>query len=87
MKGMNRAMGERQINVKALVEALRCSGSVLTDKEKCHKCEYCCRDEVDPKIPVPADYEDDGKLYWESCDCDRMVLDAAELIEQLTAEA
>lgn len=65
----------------ALIAALRCSATVGGDKD-CASCEYGCRvgDHMPPDaqvlLRVLADEPD--------CDCDRIALDAAQRLEELT---
>lgn len=72
-------------DTKTLIKALRCSGTPYNSRAmKCEDCPYRLLEEVDEKIPVRHDIEIDGKKYWESCDCDRIVMDAAYMLEKLT---
>lgn len=66
-----------------LIKALRCSATVKPKDWNCAECPYRTLEEVDDRIPCPPDVEENGKKYWESCDCDRIVLDAAELLENM----
>lgn len=65
----------------ALIAALRCSATVGGDKD-CAHCAYGCRvgDHMPPEaqvlLRVLADEPD--------CDCDRIALDAAQRLEELT---
>ena len=65
-----------------IVKALRCSAS--PKHSDCSNCKYRYLEEVSDKIPCSPDCEIDGVQYWESCDCDRMVLDAADVIDRLS---
>lgn len=67
--------------IDEVITALRCSAHPYP--ASCEGCSYRVLEEVDERIPLPANVEQDGKKYWESCDCDQIVLDAAELLEQL----
>lgn len=71
---------------KELVKALRCSAQVMDEIDRCKQCPYSAIEEITPDIEamVPSDFEENGKKYFVSCDCDRMVSDAADLIEKLT---
>lgn len=70
---------------KELITALKCSTKVR--EGKCDEnCPYRTLEEVKLDFPLPADVTINGIGYWESCDCDRMVLDAADAIEQLVKE-
>lgn len=66
---------------KEVIRALRCSAS--PKHSDCTVCKYRYLEEVSDKIPCPPDLEIDGKKYWESCDCERVSMDAADLIERL----
>lgn len=65
---------------KELIKALRCSATPGAN-HNCEVCKYGLFEEYDEKLPVPFDIEINGVKYYKSCDCDRMVLDAADLIE------
>ena len=67
-----------------LINALRCT-VISYDKKimKCEGCKYRLLEEIDENIPVPFDVEIEGKRYLESCDYDRIVLEAAEKLEKL----
>lgn len=68
----------------ALIEALRCSNYANSDCKE--DCPYRLLEEIKPDFPVPADVTVNGVGYWVSCDCDRMVLDAADMLESLGAD-
>lgn len=83
-----RELDERRANAvrpadtdPALIAALRCSATVGGDKD-CASCAYGCRvgDHMPPEaqvlLRVLADEPD--------CDCDRIALDAAQRLEELT---
>lgn len=83
-----RELDERRANAvrpadtdPALIAALRCSATVGGDKD-CAHCAYGCRvgDHMPPEaqvlLRVLADEPD--------CDCDRIALDAAQRLEELT---
>lgn len=70
---------------KTVAECLRCSSAPV--KGKCRKdCPFRLLEEVNPDLPIPADIVIDGKAFWESCDVDKIALDAADAIEQLVRE-
>lgn len=70
---------------KKLIAALRCSASVSNGR--CDEnCPYRTLEEMKPDFPIKADVTINGIGYWESCDCDRMILDAADAVEQLVKE-
>lgn len=66
---------------KILIDALRCIAS--EDPECKADCPYRFREEIKPDFPWPADETENGIGYWVSCDCDRIVMDAAEAVESL----
>lgn len=70
-------------DINTLIKALRCSAS--PGHGDCMNCEYRLLEEVEPKIPVKSDIEMYGKQYWLSCDCDRIVLEAADVIEEMSS--
>lgn len=65
----------------ALIAALRCSATVGGDKD-CASCAYGCRveDQLPPEVQVLLRVLADEP----TCDCDRMALDAAQRLEELT---
>lgn len=80
---------ERKVSktdIKALAKALRCVASVKKEVTSCEGCPYLLREEIDieglPDGPWGIK-EENGKHYYESCDCDRMALDAAKVLEEL----
>ena len=75
-------LAARTKDKKELVKALRCSASVKPDK--CDGCPYRLLEEYDVEFPVPYDVEIEGKKYYESCDVDRIAMDAADMLEELT---
>lgn len=72
------------MNATEIIKALRRSSSVVPNRE-CGKCAYFYRDEPSPEIA--EQYGAVPDYCWESCDCDRIALDAADMIEQLLKEA
>lgn len=75
--------GSGMTDINTLVKALRCSASPYTGKEKCAECQYRLLEEVKDDLPIPYDVEIDEKHYWQSCDCDKIAIDAAEMLEKL----
>lgn len=69
-------------NARELIQALRCTSDTSGNPHECKNCKYRFLEEVIPEIPAHADVEIDGKLYWESCDCDKIAQDAADWIEE-----
>lgn len=66
---------------KQLVKCLRCISTPGGDM--CESCCYLAREEVDFLIPIPPDVIIDGKPYWETIDDERIMQDAAQMIETL----
>lgn len=71
--------------LKELAEALKCSltSDRMGHTRVCTECPWHIREEIDPAISCYADTEIDGKAYWISCDCDRLVSEALEVIEEV----
>ena len=72
---------EEPMKVEIVVKALKCSATVRPKERNCEDCPYRTLEEVDDKFPVPPDVEIDGVKYWEGCDCEKICLDAADLLE------
>lgn len=68
--------------MKELIEALRCSATPPSKNVDCKSCRYRLLEPVGDKIPVPHDTVIDEVKYWESCDVDRIALDAADALEK-----
>lgn len=68
-------------NPKDIARALRCSAAPKGCD--CTGCVYRVLEKVKPEYPIPASVVIDGVGYWESCDVDAMVLDAAEWLERM----
>lgn len=58
---------------KELIRALRCAATVQTGDEPCETCSYNKKEEWNGDV-------------WENCDVDRISMDAAERLEELTGE-
>lgn len=56
---------------KELIRALRCAATAQTGDEPCETCSYNKKEEWNGGV-------------WESCDVDRISMDAAERLEELT---
>lgn len=63
-----------------IIKALRCSGSP-GDPESCDGCPYLFREQLPKEL-----WGEHGGKYVEGCDTDKIVLDAADLLEKLIAE-
>lgn len=46
------------------------------------KCKYLLKEEIRGEVPFP-NFEENGKRYWISCNCDQISFDAAAAIEEL----
>ena len=64
-------MSVDRVSDEQLIRALRCSSSALLDDSVCKACPYCST-EIWREEEI------------QSCDCDRIGMDAAERLEQLT---
>ena len=67
--------------MKEIVQALRCTSTQGGQTGDCEKCQYWKTEQLTA--------EQKGKLgvdTWTSCDVDKVGMDAADLIERLTAE-
>lgn len=60
-----------------IVKALRCSCTVHEKKVNCTGCPYFYTEKPEPG------YEDFPAEFWPQCDCDKIGLDAADLIEEM----
>ena len=70
--------------IDTLIKSLRCSALTYNESEcECSECPYRLLEEVNEGIPVPYDIEINGKKYWESCDCDKIAIDAADMLERM----
>ena len=68
------------ISRKELVKALRCSASAK--RQSCKGCPYRLLEEVTDGLEVAIGVQINGKAYWESCDTEKMVMDAANMLEK-----
>ena len=65
-----------------IIKALRCSGTPRP-KYDCDNCPYRRLEKVQDGIPIEEDVIIDGEKYWEGCDCEKIVIDAANLLEKI----
>ncbi len=68
--------------INEIIKALRCTGTPRP-KYDCNNCPYRELNEVSDDIPIKEDVIIDGKKYWEGCDCEKIVIDAANLLEKI----
>lgn len=67
-------MNMSRVSDEQLIQALRCSSSPMPDDNRCKTCPYC----------VTETWREEEIL---SCDCDKIGMDAAERLEELTGAA
>lgn len=65
-----------KISTQEIIRALRCSASVPPADEACRKCAY--------GIVEKLELEDGNEHEFVSCDTDRIVVAAADRLEELT---
>lgn len=68
--------------MQELIKKLRCSSS--SDSKCDTNCRYCKSDEIPEQYKEMADFQKDGKYYCYSCDCDRICMDAADKLEEVS---
>lgn len=68
--------------IEEIIKALRCT-SMPRPECDCPNCPYRELNEVNDDIPIKGDVIIDGKKYWEDCDIDKIVIDAANLLEKI----
>lgn len=68
--------------INEIIKALRCSGTPRP-KYDCDNCPYRRLEKVQDGIPIEEDVIIDGEKYWEGCDCEKIVIDAANLLEKI----
>ena len=66
---------------KEIVQALRCTSTPGSLHEDCTGCPYYRKEKLDAELKEKL-----GVDTWPSCDVDKVGMDAADLIERLTAE-
>lgn len=64
-----------------IVQALRCTSTPGGLSEDCTGCPYYRKEQLDAELKEKL-----GVDTWPSCDADKVGMDAADLIERLTAE-
>lgn len=72
------------IDAQKLIRALRCASTVPGNETDCLTYSYCTKEEVNEKYPIPHDAEINGVKYWLGCDGDKIMQDAAYMLEELT---
>lgn len=66
---------------KEIVQALRCTSTPGGHTSNCEQCPYWKKEQLNGRLKEKL-----GTDTWTSCDVDKVGLDAADLIERLTAE-
>ena len=66
---------------KEIVQALRCTSTPGGPSGECEKCPYWKKKRLNEQLKEKL-----GTDTWTSCDVDKVGMDAADLIERLTAE-
>ena len=66
---------------KEIVQALRCTYTLGDHTSNCEQCPYCKKEQLNGQLKEKL-----GTDTWTSCDVDQVCLDAADLIERMTAE-
>lgn len=67
--------------MKEIVQALRCTSTPGDHTSNCEQCPYWKKEQLNWRLKEKL-----GTDTWTSCDIDKVGLDAADLIERLTAE-
>lgn len=66
---------------KEVVQALRCTSTPGDHTSNCEQCPYWKKEQLNGRLKEKL-----GTDTWTSCDVDKVGMDAADLIERLTAE-
>lgn len=64
-----------------IAQALRCTSTPGDHTSNCEQCPYWKKEQLNGQLKEKL-----GTDTWASCDIDKVGLDAADLIERLTAE-
>ena len=70
------------MTTKEIVRALRCTSTPGDHTSNCEQCPYWKKEQLNGRLKEKL-----GTDTWTSCDIDKVGLDAADLIERLTAES
>lgn len=66
---------------KEIIQALRCTSTPGGPQEDCTGCTYYRKEQLDAELKEKL-----GVDTWPSCDVNKVGMDAADIIERLTAE-
>lgn len=69
------------MTTKEIVRALRCTSTPGDHTSNCEQCPYWKKEQLNGRLKEKL-----GTDTWTSCDIDKVCLDAADLLERLTAE-
>ena len=69
------------MTTKEIVRALRCTSTPGDHTSNCEQCPYWKKEQLNGRLKEKL-----GTDTWTSCDVDKVGMDAADLIERLTAE-
>ena len=69
------------MTAKEIVQALRCTSTPGDHASNCEQCPYWKKEQLNGRLKEKL-----GTDTWTSCDVDKVGMDAADLIERLTAE-
>ena len=69
------------MTTKEIVRALRCTSTPGNHTSNCEQCPYWKKEQLNGRLKEKL-----GTETWTSCDVDKVGMDAADLIERLTAE-
>ena len=69
------------MTTKEIVRALRCISTPGDHTSNCEQCPYWKKEQLNGRLKEKL-----GTDTWTSCDIDKVCLDAADLLERLTAE-
>ena len=73
--------GGHNMTGQEIVQALRCISTPGDHTSNCEQCPYWKKEQLNGRLKEKL-----GTETWTSCDVDKVGMDAADLIERLTAE-